>query len=100
MAQNDLKGLGPKSMQCLNEIGIFTKSDLEQMGPIKVFVTLKNECKIMKPSLNFLYSMVGAIEGVHWKEIAKTEKTRLLIELEAYEEMQAMLVAQEKLRSK
>ena len=91
MADNDLKGLGPKSMQCLNEIGIYTKADLEQIGPIAAFVKLKNECKTMKPSLNFLYSLAGAIEGVHWKAIAKNEKTRLLTELHAYEEMQALL---------
>lgn len=91
MAHNDLKGLGPKSMQCLNEIGIYTKADLEKLGPIQTFVKLKTECETMRPSLNFLYALVGALEGVHWKDVAKTEKTRLLIELQAYEEMQIML---------
>jgi DNA transformation protein len=91
MSHNDLKGLGPKSMQCLNEIGIFTKADLEKMGAIKTFVKLKWECTSMKPSLNLLYSLVGALEGVHWKEIAKTEKARLLIELDAYEAWQTTL---------
>ena len=91
MAHDDLKGLGPKSMQCLNEIGVYTRADLEKLGPVAAFVKLKNECTIMQPSLNFLYALAGALEGVHWKHIAKTEKSRLLTELHAYEEMQAML---------
>ena len=90
---NDLKGLGPKSIQCLNEIGIYTKSDLEKIGPIKAFVKLKRECKTMKPSLNFLYGLVSVLEGIDWREIATKEKGRLLIELEAYEEMESMFEA-------
>ena len=95
MVHDKLKGLGPKSMLCLNEIGIYTRADLEKLGPIPTFVKLKAECKTMQPSLNFLYALVGALENVHWKDIAKTEKTRLLIELHAYEELQVML-AEEK----
>jgi len=53
-----LRGLGAKSERCLNEIGIKTKSDLEAIGPIRAFLKLREECSI-KPSLNFLYAMVG-----------------------------------------
>ncbi|HEC19569.1 MAG TPA: competence-specific regulator [Gammaproteobacteria bacterium] len=85
-----LKGLGPKSERCLNEIGIKTRSDLEAMGPIRAFLKLREECSI-KPSLNFLYAMVGALEDKHWADIAKTEKGRLLMELEGFQELESML---------
>lgn len=85
-----LKGLGPKSERCLNEIGIKAKSDLEAIGPIQAFLKLRKECSI-KPSLNFLYAMVGALEEKHWADIAKSEKGRLLMELEGCQELKKVL---------
>ncbi|MDN3651478.1 TfoX/Sxy family DNA transformation protein [Thalassotalea ponticola] len=89
----NLKGLGPKSEKCLNDIGIKTRSDLESIGPVKAFVKLRNECYV-KPSLNFLYAMVGAIEGKHWTKIAQSEKGRLLLELDGYQELEKLLKAE------
>jgi len=85
-----LRGLGPKSEKCLNEIGIRTLDDLRAVGPVRAFIRLREEAGI-KPSLNFLYAMVGALEDVHWAEIARREKRRLLMELEDYEELRALL---------
>lgn len=85
-----LKGFGPKSEQCLNEIGIYTKSDLQRVGAVKAFIRLKKECSI-KPSLNFLYALVGALEDRDWKDIAKTEKERLLFELDGYKELEELI---------
>jgi DNA transformation protein len=88
-----LKGLGQKSEKSLSEIGINTKADLETIGPVRAFIKLKKECSI-KPSLNFLYAMVGALENEHWANIAKSEKGRLLMELEGYRELEEMLKAE------
>ena len=85
-----LKGIGPKSEKCLNEIGIYTKKDLKEIGAVKAFIKLKKECSI-KPSLNFLYAMVGALENEHWADIAKSERERLLVELEGYRELEEIL---------
>ncbi|MGR8931618.1 MAG: TfoX/Sxy family DNA transformation protein [Gammaproteobacteria bacterium] len=90
---SQLKGLGPKSEKCLNEIGINTKKDLEKIGAIRAFIKLRNEYSI-KPSLNFLYAMVGALENEHWANIAKSEKGRLLMELEDFRELKEMLKAE------
>ena len=49
-----------------------------------------NECSI-NSSLNFLYAVVGVLEGEHWTDIAKSEKGRLLFELEGYKELEEML---------
>ena len=88
-----LKGLSKKSEECLNEIGIRTKEDLEKTGAVKVFIKLQKECS-RQPSLNFLYAMVGALENEHWANIAKSEKGRLLIELDGYQELEKILVAE------
>ena len=50
---SELKGLGPKSERCLNEIGIHTKEQLERVGAVRAYFKLKNECSI-NPGLNFL----------------------------------------------
>ncbi len=91
---SELKGLGQKTEKYLNEIGIYTKEDLQDLGAIKTFLKLKNECSI-KPSLNFLYAMVGALEDKHWTTIARSEKGRLLFELEGYRELEEMLKSEE-----
>jgi TfoX-like protein len=86
MSLKDLKGLGPKTEKQLNAIGIYNKSDLEEMGAVNVFIKL-GEKAATKPSLNFLYALVGAIEDKHWQEIAKHDKQRLLMELEDLKEL-------------
>ncbi len=88
-----LKGLGPKSERCLNEIGIHTKEQLQEIGAVRVFIKLKKECST-KPSLNFLYAMVGALENEHWAKVAKSEKGRLVLELDGYQELEEMLRAE------
>ena len=35
--------------------------------------------------------MVGALENEHWIDIAKTEKGRLIMELEGYRELEEIL---------
>lgn len=92
---SSLKGLGPFSEKCLHEIGIYSKEELEKTGAVQAYIKLQNECSI-KPSLNFLYAMVGALEDKHWADIAKAEKTRLLIELDGYDELYALLKEDER----
>ena len=89
-----LKGLGPKSEQSLNEIGIYTQAQLRDVGAVRAFILLKNAGRF-KPSLNFLYAMVGALQGEHWANIAQSERTRLLTELHGHQELQAIVEAEE-----
>jgi DNA transformation protein len=85
----NLEGLGPKSEKCLNDIGIYTKADLIKIGAVKAFIQIQNESESMKPSLNFLYAMVGALEDRKWTDIAKNERYRLLMELDGYKELES-----------
>jgi len=86
----DLKGLGPKSEILLIEVGINTEDELRELGAIRAFLRLKKESSTIT-SLNFLYAMVGALEGEHWLNVAKREKGRLLMELEGYKELEGFL---------
>lgn len=77
----------------MNEIGIHTKKELEDIGGVEAFIKLKKECSV-KPSLNLLYAMVGALENKHWTDIAKSEKIGLLLELKGYRELEEILKAE------
>ena len=93
MRLRDLKGLGPESERCLMEVGIETAEDLAAIGAIEAFFMLQNECST-RPSLNFLYALVGALENRHWTEIARSERSRLIIELGAHQELEEFLKQQ------
>lgn len=81
--------MGPKSEACLIEIGIETPEALRAIGAVTAFIRLKKQCS-SQPSLNFLYALVGAVEGKSWLKVAKSEKGRLLMELEGYHELEKM----------
>lgn len=85
----DLPGLGPKSEAWLIEVGIKTPDALRAIGAIRAFIKLKKESR-SKPSLNFLYALVGAVEGEYWLKVARNEKSRLLMELDGYRELEQL----------
>lgn len=77
MKLEQLPGLGPKSAAQLREAGIDSEERLRELGAVRAYLQLKRASAVM-PSLNFLYAMEGAITGRDWKEVAKSEKARLL----------------------
>lgn len=87
---HDMRGLGPKSEGMLREVGIYTPSELLEIGAVRAFIKLRRDGS-EKPGLNFLYALVGAIEDRHWLDVAKKDKGRLLLALEGYAECQALL---------
>jgi hypothetical protein len=90
MTSDDSLKIGPKSKACLNAIGIYTRSDLIKIGAVPAFVQMKEDISEFKPSLNLLYGLVAIIEGSDWKEVAKFQKGKLLLELEGYEEFESL----------
>jgi hypothetical protein len=70
-----LMNIGPVSTQWLNEIGVFTKADLEQMGAVMAYRILKH--RRPEVSLNLLYGLHAALTGVHWNALSPEEKARL-----------------------
>jgi len=88
---HELKGLGKVSAKCLKEIGILSEQDLRKIGPVQAFLKLQRKCSV-RPSLNFLYAMIGALRDEHWTQINREEKAKLLRELEDYAELEQFLL--------
>ena len=93
---SSLKGIGPASERALNSIGIYTRDELEIIGPVRAFIKL-GEMGSINHNLNFLYAMVGALEDVHWSDIARNQKSRLLTELEGYAELRGLFESQDEI---
>ena len=69
---SNLRNIGPVSESWLNEIGIFTLKDLEKVGPEKAFEMVKKQGH--NPTINLLYSLIGAIHDEDWRVIADIYK--------------------------
>ncbi|WP_083699975.1 TfoX/Sxy family DNA transformation protein [Shewanella sp. UCD-KL12] len=67
------------------KIGIFTKDDLASTGPVTAMIRLEHAG--IKPGINMLYALVGALEGEHWQEVARLQKGELLLALDAAREL-------------
>jgi DNA transformation protein and related proteins len=84
---SDLRNLGPKSRQWLAAIGIHTVADLRAAGAVPTYVALKRSRGGI--SLNMLYALVGALDGMHWQDIRRTRRLELLLQVEDCEREQA-----------
>lgn len=76
-----LQNLGPKSESLLIAAGIDSIEKLLELGAVRAWLAVKNT----KPdvSLNLLWSLEGALTGVAWQLIARHQRSRLLIEVDA-----------------
>jgi DNA transformation protein len=83
----DLRNLGPKSRDWLASIGIHTVADLRAAGAVPTYVALKRARSGV--SLNLLYALVGALEGMHWQDVRRTRRLELLLQIEDCERKQA-----------
>jgi DNA transformation protein len=79
----DLPNFGPKSQQMLAQAGIHTLEQLRELGAVRAYVQVKRSGACS--SLNLLWAMDGALSGRHWREVAKQDRLRLLLELEDIE---------------
>jgi DNA transformation protein and related proteins len=81
---SDLPGLGPKSLAMLAAAGIHGRADLEKLGSVRAWLRVKAAGQ--NASLNLLWAMEGALSGQDWRVVAREERSRLLIELDAAQE--------------
>ena len=79
--QNDLPGLGPKSRAMLAAAGIPDREALERLGAVAAYLQVKRASQ--PASLNLLWALEGALTGQHWQTVAREERTRLLLALDA-----------------
>ena len=82
MSQNknltNLKNIGRKIAERLNEVGIFSEDDLRRVGAVSAHSMIKakhpNETL---PVCYYLYSFEGALTDKHWNEISEQRKQQL-----------------------
>lgn len=76
-----LKNIGPTIEKRLNEIGIYTRADLERIGPAQAYRWIcRNYPDQTMPVCYYLYSLQGALMDVHWDQVPKNIKDQLLQE--------------------
>jgi len=75
----NLKNLGPTIIRRLNEIEIYTKEDLRRVGASSAYIHIRDRHpgKTL-PVCYYLYSLEGALRGVHWDDIPGRVKKSLL----------------------
>ncbi|WP_286715569.1 TfoX/Sxy family protein [Thalassolituus sp. UBA2009] len=89
----DLPGLGEKSEQSLALVGITDVEQLRSCGAVMAFYRLQQLAAAegrAKPSLNFLYALVGGLSNRSWLAVDQSEREQLLMELEGISEMERM----------
>ncbi len=92
----DLPGLGEKSEQSLALVGITDIDQLRTCGAVMAFYRLQQSAIAegqTKPSLNFLYALVGGLSNRSWLAVAQSEREQLLMELEGISEMERLFQA-------
>lgn len=73
-----LKNIGVTIEQRLNEIGVFSRADLEQIGAVSAYRRIKeNYPDKTIPVCYYLYSLRGALDGVHWNTLPVNVKAKL-----------------------
>ncbi|WP_101926632.1 MULTISPECIES: TfoX/Sxy family protein [Luteimonas] len=76
-----LRNIGPKSAAWLRQVGLRTREDLADAGPLEAFMRVKRAG--FKPSLNLLYSLEGALCDCHWQEVPDARRQELVAAAEA-----------------
>lgn len=80
---SNLRNLGESSSKMLLSAGINSEAQLRAMGSVAAYVAVKNAGA--SPSLNLLWAIEGALTDRDWKEVSKTDRTSLLIQLDDYD---------------
>lgn len=77
-----LPGIGPRTAAWLVEIGIPNEAELRALGAPAAYCRLKGHHP-RSVSLNALWALQGAIDGIPWQAISAEEKERLVAEVKA-----------------
>lgn len=74
-----LQNIGPTIAARLDDVGVRTVGDLRRVGPGRVYQRLVARRPDATTSVcYYLYSLQGALDGVHWDALAPSVKQRLL----------------------
>ena len=75
-----LRNLGPQSADMLMLAGIQTREQLKQLGPAPAYLAVKQAG--LKPSLNLLWAIAGAVKDTHWAKLSPEYKQALRDQLD------------------
>jgi DNA transformation protein len=78
----DLPGLGVRSEAWLAEVGVTSEDELRRLGALVVWRRLKHWNPRLV-TMNALYALHGAINGLPWRAVDAATKARLRAEAEA-----------------
>jgi DNA transformation protein len=76
----NLRNLGPTSAAWLNEVGITSIGELEELGPAVAYRIVKQQRP--KVSLNLLWAIAAGLADKDWRELSDKEKARLFAEIQ------------------
>jgi len=86
-----LKGVGPFSLRVLHSIGVFTRADLDKVGPVRAFMAAKRiEPRV---TLNFLWGLAGIVTDTHWSRLPAGYRSSLLLDYDAQLDAERALAA-------
>ena len=77
----DLKNLGPTIIKRLEDVGIYTKADLQNVGPAPAYKLMQKKSPKHLHVCYYLYSLEGALKNVHWDDLSDKKKQALLREI-------------------
>jgi DNA transformation protein and related proteins len=75
----DLPNLGPACSIRLQAVGIHNLKDLREMGAVGAYCLVKNHG--YPTSLNLLWAIYGALNGMKWNEVPDEIKSQLKSEI-------------------
>lgn len=76
----NLPNLGAKSQAMLAAAGITKAHQLRELGSVAAY--LKVKAVVPSASLNLLWAIEGGLSGQSWQEVARHQRTSLLLSLE------------------
>ena len=79
-ALSELPGFGPASLQLLGKAGITSTAQLRKTDVFKLYAQIK--AIHPRTSINLLFSMIGAVDDIDWRIVAKERRTEILIRLD------------------
>jgi DNA transformation protein and related proteins len=80
MPAHELPGLGPKSRQMLASAGVHSAAQLRQADLFALYGAIKSRHR--SASLNLLYGLIGAVQGRDWRDVARQDRTSVLLRLD------------------
>jgi DNA transformation protein and related proteins len=81
---SELKSLGPKSEEMLARAGITSLAQLRGLGAVAAYVKVRKVNP--RASLNLLWALESALTGQRWQDIARQNRTSLLLALEQHQD--------------